>query len=151
MQSTTLLLQSALTPAFLLVALGSMLALFTGRLARIVDRSRDLQALHTNTQGREHDRIVVELRDLAKRIHTVNRSIWLAVLSAIMVCILIGLLFVMGMVGLDLGIYAALSFLIAIALMGASLISFLIEVRFAIRNVRVGEEYLDLPLGSKKR
>ena len=36
-------LQTALTPAFLLVAVGSLLNVLTGRLARIVDRSRDLQ------------------------------------------------------------------------------------------------------------
>ncbi|MEY3833713.1 MAG: hypothetical protein RLZZ130_1191, partial [Pseudomonadota bacterium] len=36
-------LQTALTPAFLLVAVGSLLNVLTGRLSRIVDRSRDLQ------------------------------------------------------------------------------------------------------------
>ena len=44
-------LQTALTPAFLLVAVGSLLNVLTGRLSRIVDRSRDLQQLHGVTEG----------------------------------------------------------------------------------------------------
>jgi uncharacterized membrane protein len=145
------LLQAALTPAFLLVALGSMLGLFTGRLARVIDRSRDLQALYAETEGAEHDRIVNELRDLEKRIRTVNAAIALSVLSAIMVCVLIGILFLMELVQMDMTNYAVAAFIVALGLMAASLIMFLLEVRFAIRNVRISEEYLELPPVQKGR
>ncbi len=151
LETTAALLQSALTPAFLLVALGSMLNLFTGRLSRIVDRSRDLQGQYASTQGRDHDLIVGELREQERRIRTVNTAIGLAVMSAIIVCFLIGILFLMGMAGIDLSAYAASAFLIAIALMAASLVMFLIEVRYAISIVRIREEYLERPAGSKKR
>lgn len=149
--STSSLLQAALTPAFLLVALGSMLGLFTGRLARIIDRSRDLQALYAETEGTAHDRIVTELRDLEKRIQTVNWAIALSVLSAITVSLLIGILFLMELVQLDMARYAAAAFMLAICLMAASLIMFLAEVRFAIRNVRINREYLELPPSQKGR
>ncbi|MBP7952033.1 MAG: DUF2721 domain-containing protein [Sphingorhabdus sp.] len=122
-----------------------MLNLFTGRLARIIDRSRDLQAQYTDTKGAEHDRIVAELRDLEKRINTVNSAIVLAVLSAIAVSLLIGILFLMELASIDMVSYAAGAFMAAIGLMAASLILFLIEVRFAIRNVRIREVYLELP------
>jgi ABC-type siderophore export system fused ATPase/permease subunit len=151
METTTLLLQSALTPAFLLVALGSMLNLFAGRLARIIDRSRELQSNHGKTSGAEHDMIVAELRGLVRRINTVNWAIALGVLSAIVVSILIGILFLMGIAGLKLATHAALSFLLAICLMAGSLVMFIWEVRLATRNVRIHEEYLELPPGSKRR
>ncbi|NJM51123.1 MAG: DUF2721 domain-containing protein [Sphingomonadales bacterium] len=151
MESTSALLQSALTPAFLLVALGSMLGLFTGRLSRIVDRSRDLQDIYSQTKGREHDRLVAELRDLEKRIHIVNRAIACGVLSAITVSLLIGILFIIEFTGLQLGRYAVSAFMIAIGLMAGALILFMAEVRFAIRNVRISEEFLELPHGSKKQ
>ncbi|MFC4291197.1 DUF2721 domain-containing protein [Sphingorhabdus arenilitoris] len=150
MESTSSLLQSALTPAFLLVALGSMLGLFTGRLSRVVDRSRDLQAIYSETKGQEHDRVVAELRDLEKRIHIVNRAIACGVLSAITVSILIGILFVIEFTGLQLGRYAVGAFLIAIGLLASALILFMAEVRFAIRNVRISEEYLELPRRQKR-
>jgi amino acid transporter len=151
METTTALLQSALTPAFLLVALGSILNLFTGRLSRIVDRSRSLQDQYTATQGYDHELVVSELRDQEKRIRTVNTAIGLAVISAIIVCILIGILFFMGMAGVDLSSYAASAFLVAIALMAASLVMFLIEVRYAISIVRIREEYLERPEPKKRR
>ena len=53
-------LQTALTPAFLLVAVGSLLNVLTGRLSRIVDRSRDLQQLHGVTEGPALGRALAE-------------------------------------------------------------------------------------------
>jgi hypothetical protein len=90
-------LQTALTPAFLLVALGSLLNVLTGRLARIVDRSRDLQHQYPNTEGIAHERIVRELRIIEKRMRVVGSSILFAVLSAISVCVMIVALFVLGL------------------------------------------------------
>lgn len=139
------LLQTALTPAFLLVALGSLLNLFTGRLARIVDRSRILQKRYSTTTGRDHELIVSELRDLENRISIVNISIGLGVLSAITVCVLISLLFVMGLWAVDLTLYVSASFVIAMIFMASSLIMFLREVNYAIINLHIREEYLELP------
>jgi hypothetical protein len=144
-ESTTLLLQSALTPAFLLVALGSMLNLFTGRLARIIDRSRTLQGIYADTQGAEHDKIVAELRVLAARMKTVNWAIALGVLSAITVSILIGILFLMGVTDLHLAPQAAAVFLTAIGLQAGSLLMFLLEVRHATSTIRIDKIYLELP------
>lgn len=139
------LLQTALTPAFLLVALGSLLNLFTGRLARIVDRSRILQKRYSSTTGIEHELIVSELRDLEKRIGIVNMSIGIGVLSAITVCILISLLFIMGFGNIDLTIYVSAAFVIAMIFMASSLIMFLREVNYAIINLHIREEFLELP------
>ncbi len=139
------LLQTALTPAFLLVALGSLLNLFTGRLARIVDRSRKLQSKYSETSGREHDLVVRELRDLEKRIGIVNIAIGLGVLSAITVCILISLLFAMGLGSFDLTLYVSAAFVIAMVFMASALIMFLREVNYAIVNLHIREEFLELP------
>ena len=86
-------LQTALTPAFLLVAVGSLLNVLTGRLSRIVDRSRDLQRQHAETEGAAHQRVVDELRIVERRMRVVGSSILLAVLSAITVCVMIAILF----------------------------------------------------------
>jgi hypothetical protein len=145
MEQTTSLLQSALTPAFLLVALGSMLPVFTGRLARIVDRSRSLMAEFGSTKGEEHQLVVSELRDLEKRITTVNLAIGLNVLSAVVVSLLIGILFINGMGFLQLDALAGYIFFTAILLMAASLITFLMEVQLAVKNLRIREEFLGRP------
>ena len=136
-------LQTALAPAFLLVGIGAMLGLFAGRLARIIDRSRDLQEAFKITEGAEHDLVVSELRDLQLRIKTVNSAIFLSVVSAIIACLLIGMLFVMGLAGIDLSIAIAGAFILAIILLSIALVQFLREVRIGIRDFMIREEFLE--------
>ena len=61
-------IQLALAPVFVLVAIGSIIATLTQRLGRVVDRSRELQSLHGQTSGAEHDMVVREIRSLDLRI-----------------------------------------------------------------------------------
>ena len=136
-------LQTALAPAFLLVSIGALLSLFAGRLARIIDRSRDLQKQFKTTEGKDHDLIVAELRDLQLRIKTVNSAIFLSVISAIIACLLVGMLFVMGLVGVDLSFGIAGAFVIAISLLSIALVQFLREVRIGIRDFMIREEFLE--------
>ncbi len=140
--TVTSILQTALTPAFLLVAIGTLLNIFVIRLSRIVDRSRELQAMHPKTSGAEHDLVIDELRMVKKRMATVNMSILLSVLSTIAVCVIIGMLFLMGLAGLAMADAIVATFMIALLLMAASLLYFVREVHLANRNIRVRDEFL---------
>jgi len=53
------ILQNAMAPAFLLMAVGGFISLFAHRLARIVDRERELEKDYHSTEGDAH-RYVVE-------------------------------------------------------------------------------------------
>lgn len=137
-------LQTAMAPAFLLVGLGAMVNIFTGRLARIIDRSRVMQELFKQTDGTEHDLVVNELHDLQLRIKLVNSAIYLSVVSAIVVCVLIGLLFAMGLTGNQmLSQIVAGAFVVAVILLSLALIQFLREVRIGIRDFMIREEFLE--------
>jgi MFS family permease len=129
-------LQTALTPAFLLVAVGSLLNVLTGRLSRIVDRSRDLQRQYADTQGAAHERVV-------------GSSILFAVLSAISVCVMIVALFVLGLTNTHAAWVAVALFMLALALLSACLLQFVREIRLATYAIYVPEEYLELPPPSK--
>ena len=142
-------LQTALAPAFLLVGIGAMLNLFAGRLARIIDRSRDLQELFKSTTGADHDLVVAELGDLQLRIKIVNSAIFLSVISAIIACALIAMLFVMEMVRVELSLAIAAAFVTAISLLSLALVQFLREVRIGIRDFMIREEYLQKSDGAK--
>jgi hypothetical protein len=142
-------LQTALTPAFLLVAVGSLLNVLTGRLARIVDRSRDLQRQYADTDGPAHERVVRELRITKKRMRVVGSSILLAVLSAISVCAEIAVLFLMGLTQFSAAWVAVAVFMLAMALLSACLVQFVREIRLATYAIYVPEEYLELPLAPK--
>lgn len=150
LQAVIAVLQTALTPAFLLVALGSLLNILTGRLSRIVDRARDLQDRYATTNGLEHERLVDELRILEKRMKVVGKSILFGVLSAVTVCIMIGLLFLMGLTSFSKAWIIVAVFMVALGLMAGSLGLFVREVRLATRAIRVPEEFLELPTGPEK-
>lgn len=149
METVISVLQTALTPAFLLVALGSLLNLFTGRLARIVDRSRALETRYPESEPDERVLIVRELHIIERRNAIVSRAILLGVLAALAVCVMIGLLFMMGLVALHLATAVIVTFMIALALMAGALILFAIEVRIATKTVHVREEFLELEKGQR--
>jgi hypothetical protein len=69
-------------------------------------------------------------------------SILLSVLSTIAVCIIIGMLFLMGLANLEMADAIVATFMIALLLMAASLVYFVREVHLASRNIRVRDEFL---------
>lgn len=136
-------LQQALTPAFLLVALGSLLNLIASRLSRIVDRARVLEDRHAKTDGEEHERVVRELRMIEQRMTVVGNSIFLGVLAAIMVCVTIGLLFVQGMLRVPIATAVVAAFILALLLLAGALVQFLREVFLSMRVIHVRDALLE--------
>lgn len=136
-------IQLAIAPVFMLAGIGALLNVLAGRLSRVVDRGRALEALHPRSVGPEHDRHVWELRLLDRRITLINRGLALAVASAVMVCIVVALMFIASLVKARLGTYVAGSFILAMALLIASLLTFLIEVRVSLRAIHIRAELLE--------
>jgi hypothetical protein len=144
-------IQLALGPAFLLVATSGFLNVITGRLARVIDRARSLQTRYTETEGLEHERVVTELRRLDKRMTVTNWSIALCVACGITVCVLVAMIFVAGNGGKGLATAIAAAFIIAMLLLMAGLVAFLLEVRLAIRTIHVPIEMLEREEQERKR
>lgn len=144
-------IQLALAPAFLLVATGSILNVITGRLARVIDRARDLQQRYADTDGLEHERVVKELRRLDKRMTVTNWSIALCVACAIVVCVLVAMIFLAGSGRDGLAMPIAAAFIVAMVLLTAGLVAFLYEVRLAIRTIHVPIEMLEREEEERKR
>ena len=143
-------IQLSLAPAFLLVATGSILNVVTGRLARVGDRARDLQKRHGETEGLEHDRVVRELRRLDMRMSVINWSIALCVACGILVCVMVAMLFAVGNGRDDLAVAVAAAFIMAMMLLLAGLVAFLIEVRLAIKTIHVPIEMLEREVQEKR-
>lgn len=137
-------IQLALAPVFVLVAMGNIMNILSTRLARVVDRSRHLQTLHSGTAGTEHDRVVWEIRILDRRIHLIGRAILLLVLSGLTIGLCVALLFVQELARVNLQQIAAGAFMIAIFLLMAALTLFMREIRAATASLRVPEDYLEL-------
>ncbi len=136
-------IQLSVAPVFLLVAMGNLLGVYSGRLARVVDRSRDLMTRHADTHGLEHQHLVAELRALNRRMSVINLSMLFAVGSGVVVCLLVALLFLQYGGGYSLGMAVSAAFVLAMLMMMLSLGCFLVEVRLAIRDIYVPRELLE--------
>ena len=137
-------IQLALTPVFMLVAIGNIMNILSSRLARIVDRSRILQQMHPETSGPEHDAVVREIRLVARRIHLIGRAFLLLVIAGLCVGVTVALLFVEDLAGIDLKALVSIIFVASLALLIGALLLFLRETREATAALRIPETYLEL-------
>ena len=124
-------IQLAVAPVFLLTAIGTLINALTGRLGRAIDRRRKLEELLGAFEGESRTSMEAELSVLARRIKLVLRSITAAVLSALLVCVLIGTAFLGAFVEMDLARPVAALFVLAIVALTVCLLLFLREVYLA--------------------
>ena len=128
-------IQLAIAPVFLLTAVGTILAVLSTRLARIVDRGRILQDRMAPLAPAGQVRAHRELRLLARRRRRVRLAITCGVSAAILVCLLIVVAFVGAFLQVNAsGVVASLFVLAMLALVGA-LVTFLSEVFLAVNSV----------------
>ncbi|WP_205479323.1 DUF2721 domain-containing protein [Sphingomonas arenae] len=136
-------IQSAVAPVFLLAGVGAFLNVCALRLARIVDRARTVERLVLESRGRDHDRSVREIRVLDRRMALVSWAIFLTVLSAVLVCTVVVLLFASGLTGAHVGTAIGLLFIGSMVSLAVGFALFLVETRFALRNVRIDRHILE--------
>ena len=137
-------IQLALAPVFVLVAIGNIMNILSGRLGRVVDRSRVLQQLHGETDGQAHDAVVREIRIVDVRIKLIGRAIFLLVVSGLAIGLTVALLVVEEFATVSLQPVAAGVFLVAIGLLMAALTLVLRETREATAALRIPHSYLEL-------
>jgi CBS domain containing-hemolysin-like protein len=133
------LIQVALTPIFLISAIGVTLNVLTNRLARIVDRARamenELCRPDYNAGGRD---LHAALGVLKRRARHINAAITLITLSALFIALVVVMLFVNAFLRWDLSAFIACMFILSMLALAAALLAFLIEVRIATLTLRIG-------------
>ncbi len=137
------LIQVALTPIFLISAIGVTLNVLTSRLARIVDRARameeKLMAPDGRRDGPEHDNSLHrQLEVLARRSRFINAAITLITVSALLISLVVVMLFVNAFLRWELPELIAILFILSMLSLAAALLAFLIEVRIATNSLRIG-------------
>ena len=137
------IIQLAVAPVFLLAGIGAFLNVCAGRLARIVERARALEPQILGSRGAEHDRYQREIRVLDRRMRLVSRAIWLSVLSAVLTCAVVVLLFAGSLLEAEFGTTIALLFIASMISLGVGFALFLVETRVASRVVRIRTEVLE--------
>jgi hypothetical protein len=133
------LIQVALTPIFLISAIGVTLNVLTSRLARIVDRARSMedQMLQPAYVHDARD-LNGQLKILARRSRWINAAITLITLSALFIALVVVMLFVNAFLRWELSAFIACLFILSMVTLAAALLAFLIEVRIATTTLRIG-------------
>jgi hypothetical protein len=129
-------IQLAIAPVFLLTAVGTVLNVLANRLGRTVDRRRVLVAALAELDAVEVERARAELAVNDQRARLTYVSISLAVLSALLICLLIGIAFVDALVTFDLGQLVAILFVLAMLALIGSLTVFLREIFLGVNTPR---------------
>ena len=131
------LIQSSVAPVFLLSGVAATLGVLTNRLSRIVDRARVLEAQlesHPDQTAHLHSDLAV----LEQRAHYINVAISLCTIAALLVALVVVTLFANAFLGSELGLVIALLFVGAMVCLSAAFIAFFVEVRLAVRALRIG-------------
>jgi hypothetical protein len=132
----TRVIQLAIAPVFLLSAIATIVNVLIARLSRAVDRRRTLEE-HLSIYQDEHlEHAIVELRMLQKRITLTLWSVTLAVLSALLICLLVGTAFAGAYVAMDLSRPVAALFVAAVLALTGCLLLFLREITVAAFSAR---------------
>ena len=132
----------AVAPVFLLSGIGAFLNVCASRLSRIVDRSRDIEPRLLASRGEEHDRWLGELHVLDSRMSLVGWAISLSVLSAVLICAVVVLLFSASLTRWHFATAIAWLFIASMVAIGVAFAIFLVETRVGSRAVRVRSELL---------
>ncbi|HUP97960.1 MAG TPA: DUF2721 domain-containing protein [Usitatibacter sp.] len=131
----TRVIQLAIAPVFMLTAVASIINALLGRLARAVDRRRVVDAKLGESDATHDNDSLVELQLLGRRIQLVLWAIGFAVLSALMVCLLIGTAFMGAYTSLDLSRTVAILFIASVVALTGCLLLFMREVFLAALSV----------------
>ncbi len=135
-------IQLAVAPVFLLAGIAGFLNVCASRLARVIDRARVIEKLVPASIGAEHERLIAEIRILDRRIGIVNMAIFFTVLSALLICAVVVLLFASNLADVNLGTVIALLFMGSMLSIGAGFATFIQETRLSGRAIRIRNEIL---------
>lgn len=130
-------IQLSVAPVFLLTGIGAFITAFAGRLGRIFDRSRLLEAVLPNCHPSRQAAIEAELEILQRRARLAYTGIALDIVSALFVCLLVAIAFTGYFFGFEIrGLIAGLFIAAMVSLIGG-LIAFLREVFVAVSSLSI--------------
>ena len=135
-------IQLAVAPVFLLTAVSGMIATVAGRLARIIDRARVVEARLHSSDPVATGAIWHELGELRTRGHLANSSIALLTLCAFLIGATIVVLFLGETTDLQMRKLAVVGFLAGVVCFMLALGCFLVETYIATRLLNFGKNHV---------
>jgi CBS domain containing-hemolysin-like protein len=131
-------IELALAPVFLLSGVGVYLGVLTNRLARVVDRARNVEKELRQHAAADETHAREQLRAMARRARFMNLAITLATIAGLLIALVVALVFASTFVPINLAVYVAVLFVTSMVSLIGAFICFLVEVRIAVAALRIG-------------
>lgn len=135
------LIQLSVAPVFLLAAVAGLLNVFTGRLARIIDKVEKLDAMIENkktTEAKEkaHQKSKERRLSLTTRMQNINHSISLCTMTGLLIALVIVTMFLSSIMQFDGSVFIATLFIFAMLSLITSLVLFQKEIFFTTSFIK---------------
>lgn len=132
-------IQLSVAPVFLLTGVGAMLGVLTNRLARIIDRARQLeQRYQQSINPEDRSGLLLDLKLLSRRARLVSWSISFCTSCSLFVSLIIVTLFVEALLDLHMRGVVPVLFIIGMSAFIIGLLLFLREIHLATAALRIG-------------
>jgi Protein of unknown function (DUF2721) len=131
-------IQLAVAPVFLLTSVAGILNVMANRLSRIIDRARALELRLLDAKEADRDELLMRLGNLSRRAKLISHAIALCVVTAVLVCGTIIVLFSGEFLSFEATVPAAVLFIAALLCFLLSLIWLLREIFMATRTMKFG-------------
>ena len=130
-------IQLAVAPVFLLTGIAALLSVMANRLARVVDRTRQVQQTWPQLDERARELACAELVHLERRRHLASWAINFCTAGALLVCLVIMSLFADDLSATDLRWAAGGLFICTMGALVGGLACFLREVYLATQSIGI--------------
>jgi Flp pilus assembly protein TadB len=135
------LIQLSVAPVFLLAAVAGLLNVFTGRLARIIDKVEKIDASVENKKTEEarhvaHEKTKERRLSLTMRMQNINYSISLCTMTGLLIALVIVTMFLSSIFQFDGSIFIATLFIFAMLSLITSLLLFQKEIFYTTSFIK---------------
>lgn len=131
-------IELAIAPVFLITGIGSLLAVMSNRLARIIDRARQIENKWSSLDVTQIADAKAEFACLSKRAKLASYAINYCAFAALTVCLLIATLFIDAFIGTNLRWFVGSLFVLSMFSLSGGIVCFLREVHIAMLSLRIG-------------
>ncbi|HWA25189.1 MAG TPA: DUF2721 domain-containing protein [Lacunisphaera sp.] len=131
------IIQLAITPVILISGMGALMITLTNRMARIVDRTRELAEAIPDSDADERRHLDDQLTIMWRRSLMMRRAVTCNGLSMLLACLLIVALFGAAMFDWNMRVVVLLLFAASIMLLTASLVDFLRDIYVSLHALHL--------------
>ena len=120
-------IQLSVAPVFLLTAIAGVLGVISNRLARVLDRAREIQGPASDSQ---------DMQLLRRRMGLLSRAIESVTITGVLVSVVVAVTFISAITVVDLAAIVVPLFVVAMLALIAGLLLLLLDTRVASRMMR---------------